>query len=122
MKIKELIALHTPPAKYLKAWALWQRGEIARLGYGRPTYVLNGKLHCNFTIDENDMLLIDKAVTQLSETATAREHDFLVNKYVHNLSAKRLKEIHGFDDNKYYRMLDNATTHFYQNLLKLVGE
>lgn len=122
MKIKELIALHTPPVKYLKAWGLWQHGEIARLGYGRPAYVLNGKLHGNFTIDDNDMMLIDKAVTQLSETASSREHAFLVNKYVHNLSAKRLKEIHRFDDNKYYRLLDNATMHFYQNLLKLVGE
>ena len=71
MKIKELIALHTPPVKYLKAWGLWQHGEIARLGYGRPAYVLNGKLHGNFTIDENDMMLIDKAVTQLSETASS---------------------------------------------------
>lgn len=122
MKIKELISLHVVPAKFLMAWALWQRGEIARLSYGRPTYILNGKIKGCFNIDENDLLLIDKAVTQLKKTATAQEHDLLVNKYVHNLSAKRLKEIYGFDDNRYYRLLDNATTHFYQNLLKLIEE
>ena len=121
MKIKELIALHVVPAKFLQAWALWQRGEIAKLGYGRPAYVLNGKMSGSFEIDENDLMLIDKAVTQLSQTSS-REHWLIVYKYVHSFSTRYLKEKLGFDDNRYYRLLDNATTHFYQNLLKLVGE
>ena len=72
-------------------------------------------------IDENDLMLIDKAVTQVCQTS-AREHWLIVYKYVHNFNTRFIKERLGFDDNQYYRLLDNATTHFYQNLLKLVGE
>lgn len=121
MRIKELIALHTPPVKYLMAWALWQRGEIAKLRYGHSWIDFNAKAKNYLNIYENDLMLIDKAVTQLS-MISSREHALLVNKYVHGLSIRRLKEIHRLDDNRYYRLLDNATTHFYQNLLKLIED
>ena len=121
MKIKELIALHTVPAKFLQAWALWQRSEIAKLGFSRTSAIWDSKSKRYLDIDENDLMLIDKAVTLVCKTS-AREHWLIVYKYVHNFNTRFIKERLGFDDNQYYRLLDNATTHFYQNLLKLVGE
>ena len=114
MKIKELIALHTVPAKFLQAWALWQRSEIAKLGFSRTSAIWDSKSKRYLDIDENDL-------TQVCQTS-AREHWLIVYKYVHNFNTRFIKERLGFDDNQYYRLLDNATTHFYQNLLKLVGE
>ncbi len=121
MKIKDLISSHVSRADILKAWSLWQKGAFKKLGYGKNvfTFTLKGYSQAKFTLDDDQYLLIDKAVTMLKEISKD-DYELLVDYYVKGMSYKQIAEIKGFPAVVFYRYLDNAQSHFYQNLLELI--
>lgn len=121
MKIKDLISFHISRADILKAWSVWQKGAFKKLGYGKNVFnfATKGYSQARFTLDDDQYLLIDKAVTMLKETSKD-DYELLVDYYVKGMTYKQIAENKGFSTVVFYRHLDNAQSHFYQNLLELI--